>query len=222
MTRAALLFDLDGTLVDTDRLHHAAFAEILAERGATLSLDDYRTHIMGHPNEAIMARFFPGEEAEHGAIAARKEAMFRASLASSVPAAAGIHALLDWAEAAGVGCAVVTNAPRANAVALLAAAGLAERLSTLVLGDELARPKPDPMPYQEAMRRLGATPSRSVAFEDSRSGLRAARAAGAHVVGVTTGLTPDELMRAGAHRVIADFNDPALWLHLDQLKDRVA
>ena len=58
----ALLFDLDGTLVDTDHLHHGAFRAILAERGRALSLADYRAHIMGHPNDAILARFFPGED----------------------------------------------------------------------------------------------------------------------------------------------------------------
>ena len=71
---------------------------------------------------------------------------------------------------------------------MLAAAGLAHRLPTLVIGDECERAKPDPAPYRAAMAALGATPSRSVAFEDSRSGLRAARAAGAHVFGMTTGL----------------------------------
>jgi beta-phosphoglucomutase len=216
--RAALLFDLDGTLVDTDHLHHAAYVALLRERGETLSLADYRTHIMGHPNEAIMARYFPGRDAEHAAIAARKEAMFRASLAASVAPVTGIHALLDWAEAEDVGCAVVTNAPRANAEAMLAAAGLASRLPTLVIGDELARQKPDPLPYREAMRLAGATPSRSVAFEDSGSGLRAARASGAYVFGMASGLAPDELRTAGAHQVIADFTDTALWAYLDQLK----
>jgi beta-phosphoglucomutase len=72
------------------------------------------------------------------------------------------------------------------------------------------------------MAALGATPSRSLAFEDSRSGLRAARAAGAHVFGVTTGLAPDELLQAGAHQTIADFTDPVLWTRLDQLRTRVA
>ncbi len=120
--------------------------------------------------------------------------MFRASLAGSVEPVAGIHALLDWAEADGAGCAVVTNAPRDNAVAMLAAASLAHRLPTLVIGDECARPKPDPAPYRAAMARLGVTPSRSVAFEDSRSGLRAARASGAHVFGLSTGLTAEELL----------------------------
>jgi beta-phosphoglucomutase len=215
----ALLFDLDGTLVDTDHLHHGAFAAIMAERGRELSLAEYRTHIMGHPNDAILSRFFPGEDI---AVLHGKEEMFRASLAANVEPVAGIHALLDWAEANGAGCAVVTNAPRDNAVAILAAASLAHRLPTVVIGEECARPKPDPAPYRAAMGALGATPSRSVAFEDSRSGLRAARAAGAHVFGLATGLSRDELLRAGAHEVIADFIDPALWSHLEALRARVA
>lgn len=213
----ALLFDLDGTLVDTDHLHHAAFSTILAERGRGLTIDDYRAHIMGQPNAAILERYFPGEDA---AILARKEAMFRESLAASVEPVPGIHALLDWAEANGAGCAVVTNAPRDNAIAMLAAASLAHRLPTVVIGDECERPKPDPAPYRAGMAALGATPSRSVAFEDSRSGLRAARASGAHVFGLTTGLAPAELVNAGAHATIADFEDSALWAHLETLKTR--
>ena len=102
MTRLALLFDLDGTLVDTDHLHHGAFATILAERGRDLTLDEYRAHIMGQPNAAILARYFPGEAM---AILDRKEAMVRDALAASVEPVAGIHALLDWAEAVGAGCA---------------------------------------------------------------------------------------------------------------------
>ena len=105
---------------------------------------------------------------------------------------------------------------------MLAAASLAHRLPTVVIGDECARPKPDPEPYRAAMRALGVTPSRSVAFEDSRSGIRAARDAGAFVFGMTTGLAPEALAAAGAHAAIADFTDPALWAHLTDLKARVA
>jgi beta-phosphoglucomutase len=219
MTGAALLFDLDGTLVDTDHLHHAAFATILAERGRELPLAEYRAHIMGHPNADILGRYFPGEAP---AILDRKEAMFRDALAASVDPLPGIHALLDWAEANAIGTAVVTNAPRQNALAMLAAAGLAHRLPVLVIGEECERAKPDPAPYRAAMAAIGATPSRALAFEDSRSGLRAARSAGAHVFGMTTGLTPDELLQAGAHETIADFTAPALWTRLDQLRTRVA
>jgi HAD superfamily hydrolase (TIGR01509 family) len=214
MSGTALLFDLDGTLVDSDPLHHAAFAAILAERGRELTIAEYRDHIMGHPNDEILGRYFPGEDV---AILNRKEAMFRDSLAAAVEPVPGIHAVLDWAELNAVGCAVVTNAPRPNAVTMLAAASLAHRLPTLVIGDECERPKPDPAPYVAAMQALGATPSRSIAFEDSRSGLRAARSAGAHVFGMMTGLTADQLLAAGAHAAIEDFTDTALWAHLESL-----
>ena len=146
--------------------------------------------------------------------------MFRESLAASVEPVAGIHALLDWAEADGAGCAVVTNAPRDNAVAMLAAAASPHRLPTLVIGDECARPKPDPAPYRAGdAPRSASRPSRSSPSRTRRSGLRAARGSGAHVFGMTTGLAPDELLAAPAPTPrIADFTDPALWAHLDQLE----
>lgn len=222
MTRLALLFDLDGTLLESDALHHAAFASLLAERGRDLGMDEYKAHIMGQPNSAIMSRFFPGEDADHPAIADRKEAMFRERLGVSAEPVAGIAALLDWAEDAGAGIAVVTNAPRANARAMLDAAGLGTRFATIIIGEECARPKPDPLPYVTAMRALGVTPSNATAFEDSRSGLRAARASGAHVFGLTTGLDAPTLRQAGAHQTLTDFTDPALWAYLQTLKARVA
>jgi beta-phosphoglucomutase len=222
MSPFALLFDLDGTLVDTDDLHFAAFGALLAERGAPFSRDDYRDRVMGRPNAVIMADFFPGEAHRHAEIAETKEAAFRAMLGARVEPVAGAAALVDWAEAEGAGIAVVTNAPRSNAEAMLAAIGLADRIGTLVIGEECARPKPDPLPYRDAMARLGVTPARAIAFEDSPSGLRAARASGAHVVGLATGLPEARLLAAGAHRVIADFTDPALTGVLHSLKARAA
>lgn len=222
MTRAALLFDLDGTLLHSDPLHHAAFERLFSESGRTLSLDQYNRDIIGRPNAEIMAHFYPDEPENHAELADRKETMFRETLGDSVPPAEGIHALLDWAAEAGAGIAVVTNAPRVNAEAMLAATGLAPRFELLIVGEECARPKPDPLPYQLAMQRLGATPATSVAFEDSGSGLRAARGAGAHVFGISSSLAPDLLRQAGAHEVIADFTAPALWTYLTALKARLA
>ncbi len=214
---AALLFDLDGTLIDTDLLHHAAYVTVMAERGRDLTLDEYRQHIMGKPNADIVARYFP-DAPDAEALVHRKESLFLEKLGTSVPPLHGLAAVLDWAVAHDIGMAVVTNAPRTNAEAMLRAAGLTDRFPTLVIGDECERAKPDPLPYQTAMRRLGVTPSRSIAFEDSPSGLRAARASGAYVFGLTTGLSPETLIGAGAHRTIADYTDPALWDRLETLK----
>jgi beta-phosphoglucomutase len=210
----ALLFDLDGTLVETDPLHHAAFEALLAERGRSLAWEDYIRRVMGEPNATIMARLFPDVPTDqHAALADRKEQAFRDSVREAHPRP-GLTALLDWAGAAGWGVAVVTNAPRANAETMLAALGLADRFAALVIGDEVARPKPDPLPYREAMRRLGANPAGCLAFEDSLSGLRAASGSGALTFGLRGALPDAELRAAGAAEVIDDFAAPALWERL--------
>ncbi|MEM9432029.1 MAG: HAD-IA family hydrolase [Pseudomonadota bacterium] len=219
---SALLFDLDGTLVDTDSLHFAVFHDILAGTGRALSLDEYKTEIMGQPNALIMPRLFPGRDAEHQALADAKEAAFRAQLSAGLEPTPGTRRLLDWAEAEGVRVAVVTNAPRSNAEAMLGALDLSHRFETVIIGEECARPKPDPLPYQEAMQRLGTTPSRSIAFEDSRSGARAAVASGAYTFGMRTGLDDATLRSVGVHATLADFDDPLLWARLAGFPERHA
>ena len=206
--RLALLFDLDGTLVVADHLHHRAFAAILAPFGRTLSFEEYRERIMGAANERIMRALFPDLPLErHRALAEEKERIFRESATSLEPAPGAVE-LLDWAAREGAGVAVVTNAPRANAELMLAGAGIADRIPLLVIADELARGKPDPLPYLTAMERLGGEP---IAFEDSRAGIAAARAAGIFTFGMRTGLTAAELLGAGADAVVDDFRAEAVW-----------
>ena len=208
--RDTLLFDLDGTLTDTDALHFEAYLRLLAPFGRAITRDDYRHRIMGAANEAITAWLFPDRDpAERAALAGRKEELFR-GLAGKMTPAPGLLALLDWAESRGLKMAVVTNAPRANAEMMLGALALAARLPTLVIGDELARGKPDPLPYATALARLGAAAPRALAFEDTRSGVASATAAGVDTFGVTTGLDPAALRAAGAVATIADFRDPQL------------
>jgi beta-phosphoglucomutase len=210
-----LLFDLDGTLVDTDHLHVGAFATLLAERGRTLSIHDYRAHVMGAPNDAIMTYLFPDHPPhEQAGLLERKEELVRAGMDRLTPTP-GLLDLLGWAAERAVPCGVVTNAPRPNAEKMLAGLGLAERFPVLVIGDELARGKPDPLPYLTGLQRLGAEAAHAVAFEDSRSGIRAASAAGIFTFGMRTALDDAALRAAGADAVISDFTDPALRAHLE-------
>lgn len=208
--RDTLLFDLDGTLTDTDALHYQAYRILLEPHGRTVSPETYKSRIMGAANEAIMAWLFPDEPvARHRERAEEKERLFR-SLAGRMQPLAGLIDLLAWADSRAIKTAVVTNAPRANAEMMLAALGLGTRFPVLVIGDELARGKPDPLPYLTALERLGATADAALAFEDSRSGVQAASAAGVETVGVLTGLDADTLKASGAAAAIADFADP--WL----------
>lgn len=212
----ALLFDLDGTLLASDPLHAQVFREIFAERGIEIDEAFYTDRIQGRQNLEIFGEFFPDTNA--AIMGDRKEAIFRARLAESVDETAGLSALLERARGGGWKLAVVTNAPRANAHAMLAAIGHEASFDTLVIGDECARGKPDPEPYAEAMRRLGVAPAACLAFEDSRSGLASARAAGAHVLGLDSSLSAEALRAAGAHDVIHDFTDPLIERLLDRLE----
>ncbi len=214
-SKLTLLFDLDGTLVDTDPLHYRAFSMLLAERGGPpLDLQTYRTQIMGFGAAevaAMFAKLLPGgDEASYLALSDRKEEIFREILAGVEPAH-GLLDLLAWADTKGVRRALVTNAPRQNALLVLKALGLAGRFETIVIGEELAHTKPHPLPYLTALAELGVRAEDAMAFEDSISGIRAATGAGIYTVGVRSSLTEQALRAAGASHVVDDFRDAGLW-----------
>lgn len=210
MTAPALLFDLDGTLVHTDHVHFVAFNAMLAEFGRSVDQVTYNREIAGFANADIMARLFPELSIdEHRRIADSKEARFRA-LAETLEPQPGLLALIAAADAQGIPRAVVTNAPRDNAELMLRAIGLSSGWAAIVLAEELPRAKPDPLPYLHALERVDAHAGASVAFEDSRSGVRAAASAGLPVVGMTTTQDSRILVSEGAIFGAADFTDPQL------------
>jgi HAD superfamily hydrolase (TIGR01509 family) len=166
---------------------------------------------MGASNKTIGSEFLPHMtlEAREATLAA-KEAAYRAGI-GRLEAISGAAALLDFADAKGLARADVTNAPRANVDVVLHAIGLHDRLPIRVIGAELARSKPDPLPYLTGLARTGAHAEHSVAFEDSLSGVRAAVAAGLAVVGLTTSLNAARLVSVGAVFAVADFTDPRIF-----------
>jgi HAD superfamily hydrolase (TIGR01509 family) len=214
--RFALLFDLDGTLVDTDLHHIGAYNELLASYGRSITVEDYRRDVMGFANHDIMRRLFPDlSSARQVELADRKEALFRARLAKLEPTA-GLLRLLAWADERSYPMAVVTNAPISNAMAMLEGLELSHRFRRIIVGDELAHGKPHPLPYQTALEQLGMQPSEAIAFEDSTSGVKSASSAGILTVGMTTSLDEEGLRGAGARYTIRDFEDPRLWRWLPQ------
>ncbi len=205
-----LLFDMDGTLVDTDHMHFAAFLTVLAPHGVSLDWATYRQFIMGRSNEMIGAKLLPHVPPEHHAeILAGKEAEYR-TLVGDLEPAAGLTDLLDWANASGIGVAVVTNAPRESAEHVLKALKIRSRFGFVITADEVSDPKPHPMPYLTALERLGGDPHRSVAFEDSTAGVSSAVAAGLPVVGIAAAPDDNDLRGHGAKLLIQDYRDPLL------------
>lgn len=207
----ALLFDIDGTLADTDPLHREAFHRVFAPRGHVVDDERFKRELQGFSNVAIGERFLPDETLERRvAILGEKEAIFRELVAGQIVPLPGLMALLDRADRAGIPMVAVTNAPRLNAELLLAGLGITDRFKAIVIGDELPHGKPHPLPYQEGLRFAGASASASIAFEDSRSGVQSATAAGIPTIGMRTTLGHADLVAAGAVASARAYDDPEL------------
>jgi phosphoglycolate phosphatase len=163
---------------------------------------------MGFSNSSISERFLPGQSPERqAAIMAEKEEAFRKLALGRLKPLAGLMKLLALADRAGVPMVAVTNAPRLNAELMLSGLGIRGRFEAVIIGDELPHGKPHPMPYLEGLRAANAAPELSLAFEDSRSGVQAASAAGIATIGIRTSLAHGDLIAAGAVCTAGNFDD---------------
>ncbi len=208
---AAILFDLDGTLVNTDSLHFSLWQQALRDIGMDIDRPFYDNRISGRLNAEIVRDILahlPFEEAL--GIAEAKEAKFR-QMGQTLQPLAGLLEVLDWTDKLGLKRAVVTNAPAENAKFMLEALGLSKAFPILVLAEDVRAGKPDPAPYQQALAELNITPERAIAFEDSPSGVKSATGAGMETVGIASTHAPDSLAAAGATMVVSDFTPPHLW-----------
>ncbi len=206
----ALLFDLDGTLAETDSLHLPTWVDALAPYGVEVDEEFYKERISGRSTPEIVRDLLPNLTDEEGAsIGDAKEASFRERAVELEP----LPGLVDFVEegkSQGFKIALVTNAPKENVGAILPALKLQDFFETMVLADEVGAVKPDPAPYQAALKRTGVSAEEALAFEDSLSGLASSVAAGIPTVGIASTQDPERLRRAGAFMVAKDFTDPEL------------
>jgi len=212
---AALLFDIDGTLADTDDFHREAYNEVMKPWGEVFDHERFVREIQGFTNADITARLLPHEPLQRRLeLSELKEATFRRLVQGHVKPKPGLMALLDRADAADVPMAAVTNAPRPNAELMLDALGITHRFRHIVIGDEVAHGKPHPLPYLEGLRHLGARAENSLAFEDSRTGIRSAADAGLATIGMVAALNHGQLIESGAVAAADDYRDDvvAQWL----------
>jgi HAD superfamily hydrolase (TIGR01509 family) len=193
MPPAAVLFDNDGLLLDTEVLWTRAETKLFARFGVTFTMDHKREMIgtSMRESEAIIERqlALPGRGAQ--LMAELHELVMDEALRGVDPMPGAVE-LLDALNGRPVG--VASNSPRRFVERTLQAAGLWERFGCVLSADDVARPKPAPDLYVELARGLGADPADCVALEDSATGVRAARDAGAFVIGVPSleGVALDE------------------------------
>ena len=194
----AVIFDLDGTLVDNMAWHTRAFDAFLARRGREPLSMDWRRRIDGKRNSEIFPMLF--DEAltieQLRAYEEEKEGMYRTLSRGELRAVAGAVALLERLEAAGIPVAVATSAPAANVEHTLREIGLAVRIDVIARGDQVPRGKPAPDVFLHAARLLDVPPAGCLAFEDAPIGVTAAKAAGMRCVAITSTFTTDAFAAA--------------------------
>ncbi|KAL2514074.1 Haloacid dehalogenase-like hydrolase domain-containing protein Sgpp [Forsythia ovata] len=184
----AILFDIDGTLCDSDPIHYYAFREMLQEVSMgehRISEEFFVKNISGMHNEELCRVLFPEWDLKRARkFMDDKEEMFRRLASEQLKPITGLDKLCKWIEDRGLKRAAVTNAPRPNAEMIISLLGLVDFFKIMVIGSECDRAKPFPDPYLEALRALEVSPEHAFVFEDSVSGIKAGVAAGMPVVGL--------------------------------------
>lgn len=178
-----MLFDMDGTLIESEQLWAISLQQLAAEYGGALS-EEARVTMVGTDMVASMRIFrddlgLPG--LDYAASAGRLVELTEALFADGLPWRKGALALLTSVREAGIPTALVTSTERRLVKIALATLG---SFDAIVCGDEVDFAKPHPWPYRRAASLLGVDIARCVAIEDSPTGIRSATAAGAQVIGV--------------------------------------
>lgn len=208
---AAIFYDLDGTIVNTDPLHFRVWQALLREHGIDIDEEFYKNRMSGRLNPAIVQDLFPEFSSEEVIrFSDRKEAQFR-ELAAELTPIPGLLEVIAWADEKGLKQAVVTNAPTENARHVLSVLNLEHRFERVFVSQEIGMAKPDPGPYLYALAYFGLNAPQALVFEDSPSGIRSAVSAGISTVGVASSQEPNELYDLGAMLAIPDFKDSQLW-----------
>ena len=206
---AAVIFDFDGVLADSEPLHERAYQVVLAELGVTLTHERYYGEYLGFDDVGVfqaVARDFD-LALDAGAIAAliaRKSARFASMIDEAAVLFPGARACIERC-AARVPLAIASGALRHEIELILERTGLRPHFRQIVAAEDTRRSKPAPDPYARAASLLAVAPARAVAIEDSRWGIESALAAGLRVVGITTTYPAAEL--SGADLVVGTLDE---------------
>jgi beta-phosphoglucomutase len=183
----AVLWDLDGTLVDSEECHWIAWRETMAGEGVTISYEQFLASF-GLKNDTILNRWLPGGASAEtiGRIGDAKEAEYRRlAVARGLTPLPGATEWISRLRADGWRQAIASSAPRENVEVMLRALGLRDYFDAVTSAEDVTAGKPDPQVFLAAASRLQLPAARCVVVEDAAAGVEAARRAGMRSVGVS-------------------------------------
>jgi len=204
---SAVLFDFDGIIVDSERLHWAAFNKVLEPIGKPISWPDYIETYIGFDDRDAFKTVFPilGKDSLNVLIEAKAVA-FQELLESDGAAALPGAVELIQSLSGNIPLAICSGALREDILPILGKLGVENAFDTIVTADDTHISKPDPAPYKLAMQKLGVT--RGLAIEDTPAGIASAKGAGLKVLAVTNSYPSEFLTQADA--VVTSLEDLTL------------
>ncbi|MBI1338444.1 MAG: HAD-IA family hydrolase [Phycisphaera sp.] len=207
---SAIIFDFDGVIVDSERLHYLAFLRVMERYAFTFDFNQYLTRYVGFDDRdgfrALLAdagqRELTHDQPLIRELCLEKARAFERVVHEGVTAIPGAVELVKEAHAQQLPIAIASGATREDIDLILHALALKNHFRAIVSANDVARSKPDPTTYRMALERLNITAHNAVALEDTAAGIESARGAGLRVLGVGTLNDPSQLTRA--HRSVQD------------------
>ncbi len=207
---AGVIFDMDGVLVDSNPFHVQKWIDLLNEHEIDYDPAELPKQILGHRNDTILRYFFGSQisEGEIEQLSEELEERFRRMFKPHAKLLPGLRPLLDECRRTGIPTAVASSAMRKNVEFVVDALDVRRYFHSLINGDEVTHPKPDPEIYVKTAEKLDVPPSGCVAFEDSFVGVEAAGRAGMKCVAIASTFSREELERHGhADLIVGSFEE---------------
>ena len=206
----AVIFDVDGVLVDSYHPHYRSWRELAAEGGLSITEEQF-AETFGRTSRDIIRRFWGSDAMDDGDIRElddRKEALYRKIVSDDFPAMDGAAELIDRLHKEGILLAVGSSGPPENVALVLERLGRRDRIGAVVTGMDVTRGKPAPQVFLIAARKLGVPPESCVVVEDAPDGIRATHAAGmAAVALVSTGRVKDDFLEVAPDIIVESLRD---------------
>ncbi|HEY8616959.1 HAD family phosphatase [Phenylobacterium sp.] len=204
----AVVFDMDGLLVDTEAVYCEALTLTAAEMGFELPTEVLH-RMIGHAwaGSAVVLREHFGQDFDTDALREQSTRKFYEIAEAEVALKAGVTEILDELDRLGLPRAIATSSRRHDVEHHMSAHGLLDRFHAVLANGDYPKPKPDPSPYLTAAAALGVAPEDCLALEDSHNGVRAAAGAGMMTIMVPDLLHPTEEMHALCVRIARDLHE---------------
>lgn len=203
----ALIFDMDGVMVDNHVWHFRAWKEFCNRHGKEITEEMFYTKLFGGNNQSTLVNIFNKRisKIEEEMMGEEKETIYREMYASQIKEVAGLGALLRSAGKALVPLAIASSAPLSNIDFTLRSLNLEGVFDAVVHSGMIAYSKPHPEIFMKAAGLLGKKPHECIVFEDSLPGIASAKAAGCHVIALATTLPPNRIQ--DVKHILSDFTD---------------